>query len=136
MFSIHRIAMLAMVTGMLAGCSVSLEPKNPGPLTLSNAPITTDAAMQTRQWDATDANYANDTVWAHPFYSPLVPDTYSYKANAVTENVIFLGNVIYIPVGLFVQFPWTYQANESLALPGTYTLMPPLPEGAEPVPTY
>ena len=65
------------------------------------------------------------------FYSPLQPTTLPYKLNAVTDTAVYLGDVVYIPVGMFIDYPWTYQANKSVSAPPTYTLMPPLPDGPQ-----
>jgi hypothetical protein len=128
----------ALVLGMvlLAGCQVQNGPRAPVAGPLNNAPIATDGAMDKRQWDVTQANYVNDAVWAHPNYSPLQPKTLPYKGNAVTDTLAYLGNVFYTPVGMFITYPWIFEANKSLALPPTYTLMPALPEGAQVPSTY
>jgi hypothetical protein len=140
MYLIRKAGGLALIAGLLAGCQdfhVQLDPRSPvGAAALENTPIATDPAMDKRQWDVSEANYANDAVWAHPIYSPLQVDELPYKANAIVENALFLGNVCYIPVGMFIQAPWSFQANKSLALPPSYTLMPPLTEGAQVPSTY
>jgi hypothetical protein len=139
MFLIRKAGALIAGAGMLAGCQafhVGLTPRSPVTGGLSNAPIATDGAMEKRQWDVTQANYVNDAVWAHPIYSPLQVDPVSYKGNGVIEPVLFLVNVAYIPFGLFIQYPWTFEANKSLAFPPSYTLMPALPDGAQSPSTY
>jgi hypothetical protein len=119
---------------MLGGCQ--LERNTPGPEALSSTPIQTDPAMQKRQWDPSAAVYANDTVLTRPDYTPLQPLALPCITNAVTETVLALGNLCYMPAGVFLQFPWTMEVNKSLSTPSSYTMMPPLPDGAEPVPTY
>ncbi len=123
----------ALIVGavMLAGCQVQNGPRAPVAGPLNSAPIATDGAMDKRQWDVTQAIYVNDAVWAHPFYSPLQPTTLPYKLNAVTDTAVYLGDVAYIPVGMFIDYPWTYQASKSVSAPPTYTLMPPLPDGPQ-----
>jgi hypothetical protein len=138
MFLIRRAGSVAMMAGLLAGCQsfhAQITPRA-AVTELSNTPITTDGAMDKRQWDVSQANYVNDAVWAHPEYSPLQVDRLSYKLNAVVEPVLFMANVVYIPFGMFVQFPWTFEANKSLAYPPSYTLMPVMPDGAQIPSTY
>jgi len=139
MFSIRKSGTFVLVVGMLGGCQsfhASLAPRSPGLSPLSNTPIATDPAMATRQWDVTEALYVNDAVFAHAIYSPLQVDQISYKGNAAVEPVLFLANLIYIPVGIFIQYPWTFEANKSLSAPSSYTLMPPLPQGPQQPSTY
>ena len=138
--SVPRWGLLVLlVAGMLGGCSeyhVDLHPRSPGPTPLSNTPIPTDPAMEMRQWDVSEALYVNDAVFAHPIYSPLQVDQFRYEGNSVIEPVLFLADVIYIPFGMFIQYPWTYEVSKSLSAAPSYTLMPPLPEGAQPISRY
>jgi len=133
---IRKTGAFIVGAGMLAGCQVQNGPRAPVAGPLNSAAIATDGAMDKRQWDVTQANYVNDAVWAHPFYSPLQPETLPYKGNAVTDTVIFLGNLVYIPVGMFIEYPWTFEANKSVSAPPTYTLMPALPDGPQVPSTY
>jgi hypothetical protein len=138
MFSIRKPAITALIIGMgmLAGCQVEMKPHDFGPAPLSSTPITTDQAMEVRQWDLSVASYANDAVLAHPTYSPLQPDRLKYDGNAILEPILFLGDVVYIPVGMIIKFPWEFEVNKSISAPASYTLMPPLPDGAESCPTF
>ena len=138
MFSIrnlHKARLMAIIigAGMLWGCQLTQKPG--ASHEISTASIPTDQAMDKRQWDASLSNYPNDAVWACPHYQPLEMKPEPYKLNAVAETVLFLGNLGYLPVGIFIQYPWSWEASKSLALPPSYTLMPPLPEGAEGMPT-
>jgi hypothetical protein len=139
MFSIRKPGIMLLVgVGMLAGCQLQMQPRPASNGDLSSTPITTDQAMKMRQWDASPSNYANDTVMAYPFYSPFQATSLCYRArlNAFTEPVLFLLNDFYLPVGVFIDFPWELQPNKSISAPPSYTLMPTLPDGPEPVPVY
>jgi hypothetical protein len=132
-------AMLILIgMGMLAGCQWEREPRPPTNGNLSDAAIPTDQAMDKRQWDSTQAHYANDGVFAHPNYSPFRPTPLDnrFRLNALTEPWLYLADVAYIPVGVFIDYPWSFRVNKSISAPPSYTLMPALPEGQEPVPTY
>lgn len=138
MFSIRktRVMMLVAGVGMMGGCEAQIHPKTPGPEALSSYAIPSDPAMEKRQWDVSFSKYGNDAVLAHPTYELLEAKAENYEINAVTEPVFFVGNVAYIPVGAFIEFPWKFEINKSVSAPPTYTLMPPLPDGAEIMPTY
>jgi hypothetical protein len=138
MFSIRKpAAMLFMVgVGMLAGCQVQMQPHTATDGNLNTKPIATDQAMDKRQWDNSASYYANDGVFAHPFYGPLVTEAQRYYLNAFSDSVLFLADLAYLPVGVFIEYPWTFQVNKSVTAPPSYTLMPALPDGPEPVPTY
>ena len=135
MFSIRKARLLTMMVGlgMLTGCELTVHP---GPSkSLSTISIPTDQAMQARQWDVSTTGYVNDGVRAHPIYQPLQLPPEQYELNAIGEPVLFLANLIYLPVGVFIEYPWSFEVSKSLVLPPSYTLMPPLPDGAEPMPT-
>ena len=148
MFSIRKLkrssgAMIAaMAVGILAGCQsfqlvhFTTRARPPYPERLDTTPITTDGAMAERQWDVSVTGYANDAVVTQPTYTPLQLDQLAYEGNAIFEPVNFIVNTFYLPIGLVVTPPWTWQVNKSLSLPQGYTLMPVLPEGPERVPTY
>jgi hypothetical protein len=135
MFSIRKaqLALVVFAAGMLGGCQL-LE--HPQPLTaVSTTPIRTDQAMATRRWDISVAGYPNDAVVSQHNYQPLMVPPISYKGSAVAEPLVFVANILYMPVGVFIDVPRSRTLSKSLALPPSYTLMPPLPNGPEPVPT-
>ena len=136
MSSIRKLASSAVLLGlfMLGGCQ--LENNTPGPEALSSTPVTTDPAMQKRLWNPSAGFYVNDAVLTRPDYTPLQPIALPCILNALTEPVLYLGNLCYVPAGVFFQFPWTMEVNKSLSTPSSYTLMPPLPNGPELEPTY
>jgi hypothetical protein len=145
MFSIRNpkrlasVASAGILAAILMGCQsvhVSDQSRSPYEEHLDTTPITTDGAMARRQWDVTAARYAQDAVVTQPNYEPLQLDRLAYEGNAILEPVFFIGNTFYLPVGLVLTPPWTWQVNKSLKLPEGYTLMPALPPGAEPIPTY
>jgi hypothetical protein len=138
MFSIRKsLGLLAIAAiGSVGGCQAQLGPKPPWNGGLSDAAIPTDHAMQLRQWDTSSTFYVNDAVLAHPFYSPLQSEQIRYRLGALSEPVFFLADAFYLPVGVFLEYPWEMQVNKAIAAPPSYTLMPALPNGPEPVPTY
>lgn len=138
-----RIPILFAAAVIAAGCSsventaestVHLQQRIPPTEAMNNAPVQIDGAMVLRTWDATPAIYINDAVWAWPDYSPLQPGALPYELNVLTEPVLFLANLAYIPVGVFLEVPWKFEVYKSLSPPPSYNVMPPLPNGPEPVP--
>jgi hypothetical protein len=115
---------------------VHLQQRIPPTEQMSDAPIPTDGAMALRVWDPTPAFYVNDAVWAWPNYSPLQPGVLPYELNIFTEPFLFLGNLIYIAPGVFIEIPWNFEVYKSLSPPPSYTAMPPLPNGPEQLPRY
>jgi hypothetical protein len=113
---------------------VHLQQRIPPTERFNDAPIQTDGAMVMRVWDPTPAYYVNDAVWAWPNYAPLQPGVLPYELNILTEPFLFLGNLIYIAPGVFLEIPWQLEVYKSLSPPPSYTCMPPLPAGAEPIP--
>jgi hypothetical protein len=136
MSSTRKLASWTVVLGLflLGGCQ--LEHNTPAREALNSTPVKTDPAMQKRQWNPSAALYVNDAVLTRPDYTPLQPIALPCIGNSVTDTVLFLGNLCYMPAGVFVQFPWTMEVNKSLSTRSSYTMMPPLPRGPEPVPTY
>jgi hypothetical protein len=114
---------------------VHLQQKVPPTEQFNDTPIPTDGAMAMRAWDPTPVYYVNDAVWSWPDYTPLQPGVLPYDLNMLTEPFLFLGNLIYIAPGVFLEIPWQLQVYKSLSPPPSYTCMPPLPAGVEPIPT-
>ncbi|HEX4055632.1 MAG TPA: hypothetical protein VHX86_15310 [Tepidisphaeraceae bacterium] len=116
----------------LAGCQ--FQQKTPAPEALNATPIKTDQAMAHRNWAPVPAYYQNDSVMTWPDYAPLQPKPLPYDLGLFMEPVLFLGNVCYIPAGVFLEPGWQEQIYKSMSCPPSYTLMPPLPVGPEPTP--
>jgi hypothetical protein len=112
------------VTGV-GGCQ--LQKTVPGPEPLSTATISTDPAMEGRAWSQTPAYYANDAVVTTPNYMPLQSQAEPSNLNSIIEPALFVGNIFYLPVGVFIDVPWKQVPSKSLSTPPTYTAMPPLP---------
>jgi hypothetical protein len=130
-----RPLLLLASAALVSGCQV--RHTTPGPEALNNAPVKIDEAMQIRDWQPTAAEYTSDLVLAGSNYAPLQPIwNGTNRLDAVTQNVAFIGNCFWLPVGLFVYPPWTYLPYKSISMPPTYTAMPPLPDAAEPTPVY
>jgi hypothetical protein len=136
MSSIRELAPKAAMFSLLVLAGCQLQQNVPPPEALSATPVRTDPAMQKRAWDPSAAIYANDAVLAWPNYSLLQPIDLPYELNSLTETPLFLGNLCYIPPGMFIEFPWSLGASKSLSTSSSYTVMPPLPNGPEPLPTY
>ncbi len=153
----ERLAIFAFAAALAGGCSssssfnssmstvtsnvtaavrpvVHLQEKIPPTEQFNDAPIQTDGAMAMRAWDPTPAYYVNDAVWSWPDYTPLQPAVLPYDLNMLTEPFLFLGNLLYIAPGVFLEIPWQLQVYKSLSPPPSYTCMPPLPAGPEPIP--
>jgi hypothetical protein len=115
----------------LAGCRV--DHRTPPPEPLNAAPLHVDAAMQRRDWDPSVATYKNDTVMAFPDYAPLRSRAVTNNAETVvTDTPIFLVNVLYIPVGIFIDPPFKMVGYKSLMVEPTYTAMPPQKPATQP----
>jgi hypothetical protein len=140
------LAILFGAAALIGGCSsmdsvkdtakdvVHLQQRVPPTEEMNNSPVMGDGAMALRQWDPTPGFYVNDAVWAWPNYSPLQPGPLPYEMNILTEPVLFLANLVYIPAGVFLEPPFILEVYKSISPPPSYNVMPPLPGGAEPIP--
>jgi hypothetical protein len=117
---------------ILGGCQ--LQRHTPAPEPLNATPIKTDQAMEKRQWTPSPAQYVNDSVLTWPDYAPLQAVGLPYGLNYFSEPVLFIGNFGYIPAGVFIEPAWKEQIFKSQSPPPSFTLMPPLAQGAEPTP--
>jgi hypothetical protein len=116
----------------LAGCE--FQQHAPAPEPLNAAPIKTDQAMQKRLWSPSPTLYVNDSVVTWPDYAPLQSVALPCELNFFTDPVLFLGNMGYIPAGVFIEPAWKEQTFKSQSPPPSFTLMPPLPVGPDPTP--
>jgi hypothetical protein len=142
-----RLVMVAVGAMMLCGCQEAKDDANaqikafqivkrvPPPEPLNETVVLGDPALDLRQWDPSAAYYINDAVVAGPTYSPLRVTAMDYWLNAPVEQLLFLGDLFYIPVGVFIEYPWSNEVYKSFTAEPSYTLMPPLPNGPAQVPT-
>jgi len=114
---------VACAAPLVAGCQI--EHRIPGPEPVNATPIVVDQAIAQRNWDPAPALYTNDVVMAFPDYSPLRAKNNKY--NPVVETPLFLANIAYMPVGVFIDPPWVMVGYKSMSMEPTYTAMPPLP---------
>ena len=121
----------AVLTGWIAGCS-------PQPYStrgdVNTEPLIVDAAMQQRDWDVTHAYYQNGSTlnWSTGFAyvpKPDMPNT----AYSVADTGTFLINVLTSPYTFFTQSGGVVSGG--VAVPPSYTAVPPLPPTNVPLPT-
>ena len=55
-----------------------------------------------------------------------------YHEAVITDPIFFLGNVAYIPVGMFIDPPFKMVGYKSLSIEPTYTAMPPMKPATQP----
>jgi hypothetical protein len=108
----------------------------PPPEPLNPTVVYGDQAMSLRQWEPSPTFFINDAVIAGPTYTPLKVGQMRGSANAIVEPALFFANTLYTPFGCFFIPPWTDIVYKSLTTEPSHTLMPPLPKGAETVPSY
>ena len=120
----------------LAGCQrIATSPRLP----VNEEPMLVDQAMQLRDWDRSDAYYTNTSFVAGPVGFLFEPSyTNPYWSYAVLEFPLFVGQVLALPVTLWLPPPWTPVNYSGGKVEPTYHGMPPLPpppQGAvEPAP--
>ena len=145
MSSIRKYGLMILAAGavMLGGCQQAkeqaaafhLQKYTPPPEPMNDTPVAGDPALDVRQWDPSSAFYVNDAVVAGPTYSPLRVSAMDYWLNAPAEQLLFLGDLFYLPVGVFIEYPWSDIVYKSFTAAPSYTLMPPLPNGPEQAPS-
>jgi hypothetical protein len=129
---------------LLTGCeqfesakqSFYVQKRVPPPEPLNQPPEISDPALAVRPWAPSPTYYANDDVIAGPNYTFLCVRELPDSLNAPVEQLLFVANLLYIGPGVFLEPPWKDEVYKSLTTDPSYTLMPPLPPGAEPMPTY
>jgi hypothetical protein len=132
---IRKIVAAGWMGGLLlTGCQ--LQQHEPGPEPLNATPIKTDPAMEARLWPVTSAQYVNDTVVTWPDYAPLQSVALPDGLNFFNEPALFLGNMFYIPAGVFLEPAWKEQTFKSQSPPPSFNLMPPLPAGPDQNPGF
>jgi hypothetical protein len=126
------LAILFAGASLFAGAGCQIEQRTPPPEPLNTKPLLVDVAMQRRDWDPSLATYSNDTVMAWPDYSPLRSHYMPCREGAVTDPILFFGNLFYMPVGMFKDPPTKMVGYKSLSVEPTYTAMPPLKPATQP----
>jgi hypothetical protein len=106
----------------------------PPPEVLNPTVVLGDAAIDLRRWTPSSAFYVNDGVVAGPTYTPLKVTRLHCCGNALVEPILFVANSVYTPFGCFIQAPWADVVYKSFTADGSYTLMPPLPNGPQKLP--
>jgi hypothetical protein len=148
MSSTRKLGLMVLAIGavMLGGCqdakeqtekqvnAFHLEKHMPPSEPMNHAVVVGDPALDLRQWDPSSAYYVNDAVIAGPTYAPLQVAAMDYWLNAPAEQALFIMDLFYIPVGVFIEYPWSDELYKSFTAKPSYTLMPPLPNGPEPAP--
>jgi hypothetical protein len=140
-----------VVAGCNHGSAVTLDGEAAGDSDLVAAPPRMDEAIDLRDWPVTLATYENgDTIAGSRAFlfetnpegtgqQPLNADGTrpegqgrAEAGEAVLEPLVFLANVITLPVGIFMPPPGEAVRSEGMELPPSYTLVPPVPPAATP----
>jgi hypothetical protein len=149
MSSTRKLGLMTLAVGamMLCGCQQANEDAKaqidafhivkrvPPPEPMNETVILGDPALGLRQWDPSACFYINDAVVAGPTYAPIKVGAMDYWLNAPVEQILFLVDLLYIPPGVFIEYPWSNEVYKSFTAQPSYTLMPPLPQGPAQVPT-
>ncbi len=120
----------AMLFLPMAACHVDQRKPPAEPLNVSL--VQTDPAMAERSWNPSVATYKNDGVMAWPTYSPLKSNALPVHEAVVTDPILFIADVAYIPVGMVIDRPFNMVEYKSLSTPPTYNAMPPLKPATQP----
>ena len=125
MFSILRNTFGLAVAILIAG---GCESTTQVPVARTNpTPIKQDEAMAVRQWDQTQALYANGTVTAYPTLYPYKADPANGDlANLLLSPAIYVGQLIALPVSAIVTPPWQETDSHGIYTPPTFTADVPL----------
>ena len=95
---------------------------------LNDKPLIVDEAMQKRDWDRTTAFYANgDTVAGGYGYMFRTHETIPDPYKRVVEPAMATANIALLPIGIFVNSPFSTEVYQGVIIPPTHTAMPPLP---------
>src|SRR5690242_1233387 len=99
---------LAAAGAILAGgCQANVPPSQER---LNNAALLVDEAMQKRDWDRSVAYYANgDTVAGGTGYMFQTHETIPDPYRRVVDPAVTTGNIVALPVGVFVNTPFKPQ---------------------------
>lgn len=128
MCSARKLLALSALGLLVAGC---YDTSGHETMKLNPAPILEDDAMAMRQWDLQPSYYANGTSVAGPYYFNYAPRTNVPEAESiVTGPVIFVAQVVTLPVGMAIMPPWTEVTYRGVYVPPTYTAAPAAPNDA------
>jgi|GEM_PF-6001927 len=120
----RRLTALAAVLFLGAGCQIQ---KPQGPDAVNPTPITTDTAMEQRNWPQTAAVYPSFSSTTGPAGVIYVPrDDLKPIPHAAAELPIFVIDTLGMPILWWSIPPWKQVEGSSFYLPPTYTANPPL----------
>ena len=81
-----------------------------------------------REWDRSTMYYPNgDTVAGGTGYMFQTHETIPEPYRRIVEPAVATLNMALLPVGVFVNSPFTSQVYQGVILPPTHHAMPPLP---------
>ncbi|HVT87507.1 MAG TPA: hypothetical protein VHD56_01535 [Tepidisphaeraceae bacterium] len=130
MSKLKAIALLSGVVLSVTGCSMQCpiqHVNNSVNEPQSQAPMLVDEAMQNRDWNRSEATYANGNIIAGPtgflYQTRWDQPTWVYP---LEESPLFVGQTIGLPITLTRTPPWTPILYKGGNGEPTYTAMPPL----------
>jgi len=126
---IRSRSMLALgFAGMMLGgfgCQATVPPRAEK---LNNPPLVVDDAMQRREWDRSISYYPNgDTVGGGTGYFMQTHETIQDPYRRVADPIVATGNIVALPVGVFVNSPFKPQVTQGAMIPPSHTVQPVLP---------
>lgn len=105
---------------------------NAPPDELNDSPLVVDGAMQLRDWQRGEAQYANGDTPAGPIgfnYEPAWNQSaYRYP---MIETPLFIVQTVLLPVTLTMTPPWTEKTWTGATIGTTYNAMPALPGNSQ-----
>jgi hypothetical protein len=120
------VALVLSIGALAAGCSTE---QKYAPAAVNAAPIIGDEAMALRSdWPKSVSYYANGSTQAYSTRFPY--DAIATRPGAgdvVLDPVMFIAQVLFLPVELVVYPPFKEQVWYGERVPPTYTAQPPLP---------
>ncbi|HYO11059.1 MAG TPA: hypothetical protein VER17_18990 [Tepidisphaeraceae bacterium] len=108
------------------GCQRTIPPMQER---LNNTPLVVDEAMQRRDWEPSVSYYANgDTRAGGTGYMFNVHETMPAWTRRAADPLVAVGNMLALPVGVFVNSPAKEMSYQGSIIPPTHTAQPPLPQ--------
>jgi len=125
--------MLLVTGGALLSGGCMRADRNTKPIALNPLPLKEDEAIARRNWELQPVWYTNVGAVGGPTGQTWVPSgNYANDkpvpgpAHIVSDDVIFVGNAVLMPIRLIIQPPWTEKVYRGVTVPPTYTASPPL----------
>jgi hypothetical protein len=113
------------------GCQSATHEDKGVTMELNPSILVEDQAMQHRDWQRSALVYQNTSTLAGPT-ARVWTTTDTQGANAVTDIVVFSGNVIFGPFTYLTVPPWTPIYYRAVNVPPSYTAVPPVPGASDP----